>query len=474
MAFRDWFTRTRAPSAESATKTETAAAVDPVTFPADYRPDWFGRMGAGSPSISDPMGSTAVYTVVSVLAQEISSIRAWHMRRSPKLGSRRVPSSVAQQTLDRPNDYQTRTDFWLAVVASLCLRGASFAVGRWQPGSEHPVEMHFRHPDTVLPMVDDRGAVAYQVSVSRGDPALSFLRPGLNLIPAREMLHLRMFTSDNPLIGVTPLRSIRFSMAHGTAIQASQWQFFEQSSRPGGLLTNEKPLTPEQARRLREQWKEFSRGGGGSTGVLDGGWKWQALSLTAEESQLVDQYKLTLADAARIYRVPPWLVGLMEQASFNNVETMYRAFYVQSIRWYLEHFEAALSRFMRFGPNEDAEFDIESALMRSEFGNRVKAFGEATRSGLYTINESREWEGLPHVEGGDVPLVQAQMVPLDQVRSVHDRPPAPPPPAPVDPPPDEALEAATRKLQAAALERLQLSAELGAARSELARLRGAA
>jgi len=135
---------------------------------------------------------------------------------------------------------------------------------------------------------------------------------------------------------------------------------------------------------------------------------------------------MSVEDVARVYRVPLFMLGSLEKATFRNVETLQRMFIAQSLGFYLEHFEAALASFLRLPPGERVEWDVERGMLRADFAARIAAYAKGIQGGVYAPNEVRAREGLPPVDGGDVVRVQAQNVPLSDAGadSAASEPPA--------------------------------------------------
>jgi HK97 family phage portal protein len=152
----------------------------------------------------------------------------------------------------------------------------------------------------------------------------------------------------------------------------------------------------------------------GGVPILTAGLKWQPLGMSAVDAQAVESYKMSVDDIARIFRMPPFMIGDYSKATYSNTEVMARTFYVSCLGFYLEHIEAALNRLFGFSTNETSEFDIESGLLRGEFRERMEAYARGIQGGVLAPNEARRRENLPPVDGGDRVLVQQQMIPVDQ------------------------------------------------------------
>lgn len=439
-----------------------------VTSPpvSGYRQNWW-QLGMGQTLATD---SSAVYACVSIIAQEISRLRLRHYRDLPGGGRTEVKTSPAARTLHRPNHYQTRSDFMLYLVAGLLTTGKAFATAT-RDRSMRITALHPRHPWSVRPLVDERtGSIFYDTSPIQLAPE----QP--ERMSARDVMHLRCFTDPGGLEGVSPLKAAAFSIAHTGQVQAQQTNFFGNSARPDGILTTKGTLTPTKVKALQQQWNEaFSGANAGNTAVLEGDLEWQQLSLSAEDLAIISTLNWGVDDICRVFRVPLWMVARTETSTYNNVETMGRAFHMQTLGFWVSHIEEALGVLFDLPAGECIRFDVEEGLMRSEFAPRVKALGEAIEKGVYTPNEARAVENLPPEPGGDALYLQAQMEDLDSPARNEPDPPAQTPPAPT-PLLDELTAERSRSAdleRQLSLQRMEHAAEAGSLRANLARAESA-
>jgi phage portal protein BeeE len=145
-----------------------------------------------------------------------------------------------------------------------------------------------------------------------------------------------------------------------------------------------------------------------------------------------------------VFRVPLFMLGNMDKATFANVEQMMRSFLAGGLGFYLQNIETKINHFFNLPPDERVRFDVEGGLLRTEFRDRIEGLVRGVQGGVYAINEARRREGLPAVDNGDGPLVQQQMVSLEYAASQTVEPvePAPDPNESID---EESIKAAVRK-----------------------------
>ena len=161
-------------------------------------------------------------------------------------------------------------------------------------------------------------------------------------------------------------------------------------SRPSGVPTTDQQLTAQQMAELTARWKEKSQGlSAGDVPVLAWGMKWQAMTITSEDAQLIQAYRMSIEDIARIFRVPLPLIGEQSHAStYNNVEQLMQAWLSTGLSFLLEHCEAAIARFFNLPADQFAEFDVER-LQRVAFESRINSLTKGVQGGIYSPNEAR-------------------------------------------------------------------------------------
>lgn len=432
-----------------------------MVFPPDspYKSNWF-QLGQAPATGQEALACSAVYAAVSVISQEIARLPIKHYRRLPEGGREELRASRITRVLRRPNHVQNRSDFFLNFVSSLLLNGNAYAIAE-RDSSRRIVSYMGRTPGAVRPRVDPAsGAVFYDVADQATQPTAP------RQVPARDVLHARLFCPGDPLVGVSPLTACGLSMATASTVSRSSLAFWQNQARPSGILSTDRPLSTEAARRLRDQWESAGRGDrSGKTAVLDSGLSWQPLSISPQDSQIVQTFNLQVDDIARVYRVPLAFLARLEGATWSNVESMTRSFFVSCLAFYVEHIEAALDSFFQLPADQEISFDVERAMQRAEFDRRMTAASVAVRGGIYSPNEIRDMEGLKPVEGGDEVFLQAQMEPVEQRAAAPAAAPAP-----LAAVPDPAASERISKLESAlALQRMEFAHELGGLKSDLAK-----
>jgi HK97 family phage portal protein len=307
----------------------------------------------------------------------------------------------------------------------------------------------------VTPLIATDGSIYYQLS-----------RDDLNgvgevTVPASEIIHDLMVALFHPLVGVTPLYACGTSAQQGLTIQSSSNLFFATGSRPGGTLIAPGAISDENAARLKAYWEtNFSGQNVGKVAVLGDGLKYEAMTISAVDAQLIDQLKWTAETICSAYHVPPYMVQIGPPPPYANVEPLVQQYYSQCLQSLITALEVSLDEGLELITPYGTEFDIDD-LIWMDTATRTKAAHEAISAGALSPNEARKkYFAVGPVPGGESPYLQQQYYSLEALAARDAGPPsgpAAPPPAPVPPEPDQVLATLTAIRTAALREGLYVA-----------------
>jgi HK97 family phage portal protein len=412
-------------------------------------------------SLQSGCGASAIVEAcVGAYSQTVAMCPGDHWRSTGDGGRERVTTSALTRILRRPNDYQSISDFLLNLVRSLYYDGNAYALAIRNDRTEVR-ELHLMHPRQSSPRVAEDGSVFYHLG---GNEIVDHrFGPGL-IVPARDVLHVRLQTPRHPLKGETPIMAAALDVAASNAMLQQQIAFFDNESRPSYVLTTDQVLTLEQARDLRTAWEAQTKGvSAGGTPILTAGLKAVTVTSSARDSQLAETMKMTNENVALVMRVPLQILGL-GGTPYASTELLMQSWYASGLGFALNHIEEAFGQLfgLRGVPDEYVEFDMR-ALLRPAYKDRIEALARSVQGGLHSPDEGRAELELPKVPGGHgkEPRVQQQVVPLsfwEKSLEAASAPAAPAEPVPALPPPDEqeeeAAEDAERNSPDAILQRL--------------------
>ena len=384
---------------------------------------------------------SAVYACVTLIADDISKLRIKLMEPVKSIWQE-TTSAAFSPVLRKPNGYQTRIQFLNAWVTSKLLYGNTFVLkerdDRGGPGRGNVIGLHILNPRNVSVLVTTDGDVYYQLN--RDD--LSGLQTPIT-VPASEVIHDRAICFFHPLIGVGPIYACGVSATQGNRIQANSSKFFENMSRPSGMLTAPTTISDETAARLKAEFEaNFSGANIGRLLVAGDALKYEPMTMPAEQAQLIEQLEWTVADVARVFHVPLHKIGSGQgDVKFTNMAQMNQDYYSQTLQVHIEAIELLLDEGLGLtgqgSQNFGVELDLEG-LLRMDPLTRSERNERSVKAGIWAPNEARATDSLLPVTGGDEPYMQQQQFPLSVL--VKQPPPgSTPPPAPAAPalPPPE-------------------------------------
>ena len=432
-------------------------AVVPVTRPpagsVSQSPSWWGAIresfaGAWQQNaiVADPqhtlLAFSAVYACVTLIAADISKLRiklvefkngVWQETMSPAFSP----------VLRKPNNYQTRIQFISQWVQSKLIYGNAYIL-KERDARGVVVAMYCLDPRLVKALVTDDGQVFYDVGTDRLLGRITSFT-----VPASEIIHDRAVCFFHPLVGIGPLYACGISATQGNRIQQNSARFFENMSRPSGMLTAPETIDDATALRLKAEFEaNFSGANLGRLLVAGDGLKYEAMTIPAQQAQLIEQLRWTVEDVARCFHVPLHKIASDTGVKFNNMAAMNQDYYSQCLQEIIESIELLLDEGLGLtgGPQTlGVELDLEG-LLRMDPVQRADVNQKGIAAGYLAPNEARATENLPPVTGGEEPMMQQQNFPL----SVLAKQPAPgstPPPAPIADP--NAAAAAAAAAQAA-------------------------
>lgn len=362
--------------------------------------------------VETALAHSAVFACASLIANDLGKLP---IRITSKKGKHWAESNHEYARLFRkPNGYQNRMQFVVAWVLSKLLTGNTYVL-KQRDARGKVVALHVLAPDSVQVLVSDDGSVFYRVKRSN----LAALAEDVT-IPAREIIHDRGITPFHPLVGVSPLTAAGLAAMQAISIQRNSSKFFQNGSQPGGILSAPGAISKETADRLKAHWEaNYSGANFGKTAVLGDGLTYQAMTVSAVDSQLIEQLGFTAQDVCRAFNVPAWKIGAGPAAPYTSNEAMSLSYYSDALQHLVEALELCLDDGLDLPSNMRTEFD-ESQLLRMDTPSRFTAHANAINAGWMTINEVRAKEGLAPVEGGDQIYRQMQDVALGDANQPKD------------------------------------------------------
>ena len=430
--------------------TRARSPLSPITAPAGtmgggwfpaVREHYQGAWQENAPPIApaSALSYFAVFGCVTLIATDIGKLHLRLVRQDDGIWTE-TANPAYSPVLRKPNRYQTIIKFIEQWITSKLTAGNAYVLkARHETGVV--AALYVLDPAKVTPLIAPDGAVYYSL---RADDLVGIVPlAGQELIvPAKEIIHDPMVTLFHPLVGVTPLYACGLAAQQGLTIQTKSEQFFRGGSHPGGVLTAPGEIGQEQADRIKKYWEEnFSGANIGRVAVVGRGLKYEAMTVSAADAQLIEQLNWTAKQVCTCYHVPPALLDL-DDTPAGDVEALWLKYHAQCLQSLITNLETSLDEGLELKSPFGTEFNIDD-LIWMVTATKTKAAAESIGAGALSPDEARrKWFGLGGVKGGDTPYMQQQNFSLAALAERDaDKPfakAAPPAPAaPALPPADE-------------------------------------
>lgn len=326
--------------------------------------------------------------------------------------------------LNKPNDFQNMQQFIATWVSSKLKTGNTYVLKNYVGNTVK--SLFVLDADRVSVAVTRNGEIFYKYRIDTEHNLVELNNSIFTendkstvYIPSRFIIHDRFNCLKHPLIGVSPVAACMLAATQNVRIQQFADAFFKNNARPGGLLAVAN-LNEDKAKKITEDWKaKFSGGGSGEIAVISDDVKYTDLAnsgMSALDAQLVEQFEMSAKSICRVFHIAPYLIGVGDNQTNNNVETMMQSYYSQTLQTLLESIEMCLSDGLGIGKqsnsNLSVSFDIDS-LLRMDNESKVNMLDKAVGAGIMKINEARARLNLPAVTGGDTPYLQQQNYSLE-------------------------------------------------------------
>ena len=370
------------------------------------------------------MQMTAVYSCVRILAEAIAGLPL-HLYTYKEDGGKEKAIGHPLYLLlhDEPNPEMSSFVFRETLMTHLLLWGNAYAQ-IIRNGKGEVVALYPLMPNRMTVDRDSSGQLFYSYQMNNSDAPT--MKTGTVILKPSDVLHIPGLGFDG-LVGYSPIAMAKNAIGLAIATEEYGAKFFANGATPGGLL--EYPGTVKDPDRVRESWNKGFSGSqnAGKVAILEEGMKYTPISIAPEQAQFLETRKFQINEIARIFRVPPHMVGDLEKSSFSNIEQQSLEFVKYTLDPWVVRWEQSLSRAL-FTPEEKKQyffkFNVEG-LLRGDYQSRMNGYATARQNGWMSANDIRELENLdriPAEDGGDLYLINGNMLPLKNAGAFADTP----------------------------------------------------
>ena len=360
------------------------------------------------------MQMTAVYSCVRILSEAVAGLPL-HLYQYIENGSKEKAIKHPLYFLlhDEPNPEMTSFVFRETLMTHLLLWGNAYAQ-IIRNGKGEVVALYPLMPNRMTVNRDDTGQLYYEYQTSSDDAKTT--KGGTVRLKPTDVLHIPGLGFDG-LVGYSPIAMAKNAIGLAIATEEYGAKFFSNGATPGGLL--EYPGTVKNPDAIRESW---NKGFGGSSNsnkvaILEEGMKYTPISISPNEAQFLETRKFQINEIARIFRVPPHMVGDLEKSSFSNIEQQSLEFVKYTLEPWLIRWEQSMARALISQKDKAAyfiKFNVDG-ILRGDYQSRMSGYATARQNGWMSANDIRELENLdriPAEDGGDLYLINGNMTKL--------------------------------------------------------------
>lgn len=388
----------------------------------------------------------AVFACITLIAADIGKLRARLVERDDNDIWTETNSAAFSPVLRKPNHYQNHIQFKEWWMISKLSRGNTYVL-KERDNRGVVVRLYLLDPMRVIPLVTDEGDVYYQLSPDN----LSGLTEASVVVPASEIIHDRFNCLFHPLVGLSPIFACGLAATQGLKIQNTSAKFFANAQRPGGVLTAPGSIGKETAERLKAEWEsKFSGENVGKVAVLGDGLKFEGMVATAEESQLIEQLKMTAEIVCSTFHMPPFKIGVGAMPTYQNGELFNQIYYTDCLQSHIESFELCMDEglgldFAKDGKVLGVDLDLDG-LLRMDTATKINTMAAAVNGSIFTTDEARAKLDKKPVKGGDTIWRQQQYYSLAALAKRDEQDPFAKLPAPALPAPEEEEQSEEEKM----------------------------
>nr|DAT75429.1 MAG TPA: Portal [Caudoviricetes sp.] len=375
----------------------------------------FGRTTSGK-TVNErtALQTTAVYACVRILSETIASLPL-HVYRYTEGGKAKDTEHVLYTLLhDEPNPDMTSFVFRETLMSHLLIWGNAYAqILRDRSGQV--IGLYPLLPDQMSVHRSEKGKLYYVYNRYEEDNP-NFQEKGSIVLSQEEVLHIPGLGFDG-LIGYSPIALAKNAVGMTLACEEYGASFFGNGANPGGVL--EHPGILKDPGKVRDSWNSVYQGtrNAHKVAVLEEGMSYKQIGIPPEEAQFLETRKFQINEIARLFRIPPHMVGDLEKSSFSNIEQQSLEFVKYTLDPWVVRLEQALKKSLLLPEEKKThfiKFNVDG-LLRGDYQSRMNGYAIGRQNGWLSTNDIRELEELnpiPPEEGGDLYLINGNMTKL--------------------------------------------------------------
>ena len=371
-----------------------------------------------------------VYACTSAIADEVATINLKLFRREGD-NVEEIMEHPVLDLLSKVNDFTTKFDHWWLTQDYLELAGEAPWLLDIDESTGLPTSMFLLRPDRLSIKFDKEkiiGGYTYRLDGGHEE----FFSP-------EQIIFIKYPSPIKPLRGRGTLEAAARTVNLDKYSEEWNTNFMFNSARPDAILTTDKSLTPEERKIFAEQWKKNFKGLGKNSklAILEKGLEYHQMQLSQKDMDFLEQQKFSRDKILSIFRVPKPVITITDNVNRANAETGAFAFARWTIKPKMTRIIEQLNEFLipMYG-DEGLYLDFEDPVP-TNVELKLKGYQSGLEFGYMTINEVRESEGLPSIQGGDTLYIPGNKIAIGSETEEADEVPEEEPTEPTEPTEEE-------------------------------------
>jgi len=370
------------------------------------------------------MQTAAVYACIRVLSEAIASLPLQLYKYNGKGAVVADDHPLYDVLHSVPNAEMTSFVFRETLMSHLLLYGNAYAqIIRDSTGQIK--ELYPLLPDKMDVSRNEAGEIYYTYWREKDEANSEDKGSGVTL-RYDEVLHIPGLSFDG-LTGYSPIALAKNVIGMAIATEDYGAAFFRNGATPGGILEHPGSLNKEAPEEIRNTWEGLFVGKGAHRiAVLEDGMKFHVVGIPPDQAQFLETRRYQLNEIARIFRVPPHMIGDLERSTFSNIEQQSLEFLKYSVDPWLKRWEQQMEKTL-LTPAERKTHEIRfnvDGLLRGDYMTRMRGFAIARQNGWMSANEIRSLDRqMPIAEefGGDRFYINGNMVEMGRRASADNQ-----------------------------------------------------
>lgn len=371
-------------------------------------PSAYAEEAASTVTFDSAMQLSAVWACVKLIVETIASlpINIYKTTEKGRFLDQNHPLSLLFSR--KPNRYQTKVEFFETMLLNLIIHGNAYCL----------IDRNGGRISSLIPLMSTQ---IRTVLLPDGSVVHEYYQDqGVSVLASDSVWHLKLM--GNGIVGLSPLDHQRNTLGIAQAAEGCVTKIYRNGAKPSGVLMIDRILTPDQRDQVRANFSSLTTGTDTRLLVLEGGTKFESISLSPQDIELLESRRFQISEICRWYGIPSVLVNDTGTTTVwgTGIQQIVEGFYKLTVRPLLEKIEASIQANLMMpaeAMRREVEFDFE-ALLRTDFKTRLEGYRIGVQGGILTPNEARAAEGRPALDGGDQLYIQGATVPLDSQQFV--------------------------------------------------------